>query len=195
MPHKDKEKKKQYMSEYYQTYKITHKEEIKRKRRLAYLKNKEKVKEQSDRYYREHREEKLRYDQKRHKNNRQHFNEYIRTRRHEELNIRLMSNIQRRIISSLRAIGGIRKAAHTKELVGCSTEFLKQYLQQTAIRNGYFDFDIEQYNGKRFHVDHVVPCAAFNLKCKYHQRLCFHWSNLQILEARENIRKSDRIAA
>lgn len=87
------------------------------------------------------------------------------------------------------------KTDKTLNLLGCSIEELKNHLQQTAIKNGYFDFNINNYSGKEYHIDHIIPCAAFNLKCNYHQKLCFHYSNLQILQSTKNIQKSDKIAA
>lgn len=84
------------------------------------------------------------------------------------------------------------KSKKTMELIGCSIEQLKEHLQQTAINNGYKNFDINNYSGYNYHIDHIIPCDSFNLKCSYHQRLCFNWSNLQILTAMENIIKSNK---
>jgi hypothetical protein len=85
------------------------------------------------------------------------------------------------------------KSNKTLELLGCSIEFLKEHLQQTAIKNGYLDFDINNYSGKEYHIDHIIPVDAFHLECGYHQRLCFHWSNLQMLTATENLEKRNKI--
>ena len=38
-------------------------------------------------------------------------------------------------------------------------------------------------------LDHVKPCASFNLQNEKEQQLCFNWSNLQPLEASANISK------
>ena len=43
-------------------------------------------------------------------------------------------------------------------------------------------------NGK-WHIDHIRPCASFTLRHASHQRACFHYTNLQPLWARENLRK------
>lgn len=66
-----------------------------------------------------------------------------------------------------------------------------KHLELTAIKNGYKDFNINNYDSSKFHIDHVVPCAAFRLECSYHQKLCFHWTNLQILERIKNQKKND----
>lgn len=84
------------------------------------------------------------------------------------------------------------KSASVLKLIGCSIEQLKEHLQQTAIKNGYSDFDINTYSGKEYHIDHIIPIDSFNLKCSYHQKLCFNYLNTQILESKENILKSNK---
>ena len=57
----------------------------------------------------------------------------------------------------------------------------------------FFDNNlINNYSGKDFHIDHKIPIDAFNLVCKYHQRLCFNYNNLQILKAEDNLEKHDK---
>ena len=85
---------------------------------------------------------------------------------------------------------GISKADRSLNLLGCSVEQLKQHLQETAIKNGYTDFDINNYDTSQFHIDHVIPCESFNLVNEDQQRRCFHYSNLQILTAKENLEKN-----
>jgi hypothetical protein len=55
------------------------------------------------------------------------------------------------------------------------------------------DFDINNYSGKDYHIDHIIPCASFDLTKPEEQLKCFNWSNLQILTAHENMSKSDNI--
>jgi len=86
------------------------------------------------------------------------------------------------------------KTAHTLELIGCSIEFLKRHLQKTVDdRYGVGVFNINNFDGGKWHIDHIVPCSAFNLKCSYHQRLCFNYTNLQILSKKDNLEKCNKI--
>jgi len=102
--------------------------------------------------------------------------------------------LRKRLSNRIRhAIKDNCKSEKTMNLIGCSIEYLKEHLQQTATKNGYGNFDINNYSGYKYHIDHILPCVAFNLNCSYHQKLCFNWSNLQILTAEENIRKLDKI--
>lgn len=68
-----------------------------------------------------------------------------------------------------------------------------KHLQKTAIDNGYTDFDICNYDGNEYHIDHIIPCSSFDLTDPEEQKKCFHWTNLQILSAFDNMSKSDNI--
>jgi hypothetical protein len=44
-------------------------------------------------------------------------------------------------------------------------------------------------NHGKWHIDHIKPCASFDLLHKKQQRKCFHYKNLQPLWAHENLSK------
>lgn len=102
------------------------------------------------------------------------------------LEFRVGSNLRRRIN---KAVHGISKSARTLVLIGCSVEFLKEHLQ-ASFRPG---MTWENY-GPVWHIDHIKPCAKFDLTDPEQQKLCFKWSNLQPLFALENIKKGDKYA-
>lgn len=115
---------------------------------------------------------------------------YKNIKRKTNSDFRIIDNIRRRINIALK---NNTKSNRTINLLGASIKKVKSYLQQTAIKNGYKNFNINNYSGKEYHIDHIVPCAVFNLSCSYHQKLCFNYTNLQILTAKENQEKSDNI--
>jgi hypothetical protein len=47
------------------------------------------------------------------------------------------------------------------------------------------------FNG--WHIDHIIPISSFDLTDIEQQKICFHYSNLQPLWAKENILKSNKI--
>lgn len=74
------------------------------------------------------------------------------------------------------------------KLIGCSIEDFWIYLESK------FEPGMTRENyGKVWHIDHIMPCAIFDLTKPEHQKRCFHFSNLQPLFAEDNRRKSDKI--
>jgi len=47
--------------------------------------------------------------------------------------------------------------------------------------------------GKHWNVDHVKPCASFDLEDAEEQEECFNWKNLQPLRADKNKSKGAKI--
>ena len=50
-------------------------------------------------------------------------------------------------------------------------------------------------NMGEWHVDHVRPCASFDLSDPQQQSVCFNWRNLQPLNGNENYEKRDSYTA
>jgi hypothetical protein len=112
-------------------------------------------------------------------------NLYRRKRRLTDPTFRLQDNLRSRIRVALR---GKCRSKRTMQLVGCSIENLWIYLESL------FEPGMTRENyGLVWHVDHIVPCAIFDLTNTDHQKRCFHFSNLQPLFASDNKRKSDKI--
>ena len=49
----------------------------------------------------------------------------------------------------------------------------------------------DNYLQHGWHLDHIRPCATFDLKDEEKQKVCFNWRNLQPLWGRENVIKSE----
>jgi len=79
------------------------------------------------------------------------------------------------------ALRGNKKSAKTAELTGCSFEQLKAHLEKQFRPGMTWD-----NRGKVWHIDHIKPCAKFDLSLPDAQRACFQYTNLQPLFAREN---------
>jgi hypothetical protein len=70
-----------------------------------------------------------------------------------------------------------------KEMVGCSPAFLMGWLESKFHGNMNWD-----NHGSVWHIDHVVPLSWFPTTLDW-QKVAWHYSNLQPLPAKENIRK------
>jgi hypothetical protein len=82
------------------------------------------------------------------------------------------------------------KSAPTRELLGCSPEFFKDYIE-SMFEEG---MTWENYgHGKGcWHIDHVTPCASFDFNDPEQQKECFHYKNLQPLWAEDNWAKGSK---
>jgi hypothetical protein len=71
-------------------------------------------------------------------------------------------------------------------LVGCSIEELRLHLESQFVAG------MTWANYGEWHVDHIRPCAMFDLTQDAQQRECFNWSNLRPLWGVENLRKGSK---
>jgi hypothetical protein len=82
---------------------------------------------------------------------------------------------------------GKSKSATTLKLTGCTAEELSKHLEE------HFLPGMTWANRGTWHIDHIKPCASFDLTKPAQQRKCFHYSNLQPLWGVDNIRKGAKL--
>jgi len=140
-----------------------------------YYKNHERNKQRSLAYNRAHKEEIRVRD-----------NAYRKARKANDPAYKLKSTLRIRINA---ALAGKTKSASTLEILGCTVDALKQHLQSKFTEGMHWN----NHGTHGWHVDHVIPCASFDLSDHEQQRKCFHYTNLQPLWAADNIRKSDNL--
>lgn len=118
--------------------------------------------------------------------NRQNRNKYLQRKKKEDKQFHIRKNIRDRMRA---AMNGRSKSKHTMELLGCSIEELKIYLEMRFTEGMSWD----NYGKKGWHIDHILPCASFDLTDPEQQKICFHYTNLQPLWAKDNYKKRDKI--
>ena len=69
------------------------------------------------------------------------------------------------------------------EYVGCSIDELKKHL------SSQFTEGMSWENYGEWHIDHIRPCASFDLSKDEERYECFNYSNLQPLWAKDNLKK------
>lgn len=164
-----------------QEYISNNKEKISSIAKKYYIKNKQKINE----YHKEH-YEKYNYQKQYAVKNRLKINEYNKIKYNTDLQAKLKSNISNRIRAALKSIN-IKKDNKTINLLGCNIEFYKQYLEQQ------FKPDMTWENhGILWEIDHIKPCAAFDLTDSKQQYECFHYLNTQPLYYSDNRSKRDK---
>jgi hypothetical protein len=172
------EENKKHISLQQKKYREENKERIAAQDKAWYEQNIEKVSAAGKRRYESNKAESIRQK-----------SEYRRKRLKSDPAFRVRVNLSTRLGNLLRTLGGA-KAESTMALVGCSRSELMLHLQ------GQFKQGMSWNNyGPVWHVDHIKPCALFNLLEVADQKACFHWSNLQPLLAQENLKKRARYTA
>lgn len=103
--------------------------------------------------------------------------------RHENAFARISRNLRDKV-----RLGLWRKPGFAISLSGCTTEQLRAHLErQFCARMSWANY------GTAWHIDHIIPCSAFDMTNPAHQAQCFHFTNLRPMWARANLRKSDKI--
>lgn len=78
---------------------------------------------------------------------------------------------------------GMVKVNTTMDLTGCDIDTLLNHLESQFLEGMTWE------NITKWHVDHILPIAAFDITDLAQQKLCFHYTNLQPLWGPDNIRK------
>lgn len=99
---------------------------------------------------------------------------------------RLKRRVMSRIWSAMNSQSV--NARGTFSAVGCSIQELRAHIEKQ------FTPGMTWANYGEWHVDHIRPCASFDLSDPEQFLACFNWSNLQPLWAAENLSKSDTYA-
>lgn len=100
---------------------------------------------------------------------------------------RITGNLRKRIRDVLK---GETKSGRSMSLIGCTGEELKLHLEAQFLPL----MDWSNYGPKGWHIDHIRPCASFDLSDPAQQKECFHYTNLQPLWSEENTSKGARWA-
>lgn len=178
----EKLKKSEYDKIYYQNNKI----KIQQRR----INSSEKIKESRKRYYENNKDIIYKRNKKyclKNKNKLKIYHkEYKKKRRNLDSSYKLIGNIRTKIYQSIKLNV---KHKSTIELLGCSIEELKKHLE-LKFKEG---MSWENYSKKGWHIDHIIPCASFELSDPEQQKVCFHYTNLQPLWWWENLSKADKL--
>ena len=189
---KDNKDRKEYIQKYNKKYWKQTKEQQTIKHKKWYKDNKEHM-QKYNKEYREKNLEKIReqdrkYNEKRRKDPKyrkwynEYRKEYDKQKRKTNINFKLKKNISRRIREMLKQ----NKSDITIQYCGCSLKQLKVHLEAR-----FTDGMTWNNYGNLWHIDHIIPCNAWDLVNKFEIVCCFNFRNLQPMWGGENISKRD----
>lgn len=140
-------------------------------------------------YRLEHKEKLTKYFKKYNREHREESRIYQNNRRKTDLKFNLNHKIRGAILKSLKRN---KNGYHWEDLVGYTLDALMNKLLQT-MPNGY---NWQDYLEGKLHIDHIIPVSAFYFTKPEHIdfKRCWELSNLQLLPAKENIRKSNHLS-
>ncbi len=164
-------KNKEKLREYYKKYREANKEKLSLAKRRHYLENKE--------HY-------INLRLEWHKNNPEKLAKYQRKLCSTNVNYKLAQRLRTRI---WYALSGKPKKGSLVELIGITLDELKGHLESKFQEGMNWD----NYGKNGWHVDHIRPCASYDLTDPEQQRQCFHYTNLQPLWAKDNLIKGAKI--
>ncbi len=113
-------------------------------------------------------------------------NEKARDRYRKDLQYR-KEKILRALVTQALSLYGHRKdkKCPADKLMGCTAYELTKKMEKKFSKGMTWE---------NIHLDHIIPCCAFDLTKESEQLKCFHYSNLQPLFAKDNYKKHHEYA-
>lgn len=186
--HQTSEKVQQYLKKYRKEYYEKNKEDILEKQKEKYKNNKEVYSKKNKKYRDNHKEKMSEYSKEYRKTHRKDINKKYLERKNKDSLFKFKCNIRSMIKKSFNK-KGFKKKYKSEIIFGCSIDDLIKHLIKTYEDN-YNEKWKDEYLSN-VHIDHIKP-----LKCAKNEeeviKLC-HYSNLQLLKAKDNLCKSSKL--
>jgi len=193
------ESNKDKISEQKKLYYIEKKTEMAEKKKVYYENNKEHLKEYNKNNYYVNKEGRAEYYQinkeiivKKRKIYKSTHKELVKAQRRKHTKKQMLTNVNYKLRKNIRGrinnaiINGFGKKSHkTTVLLGCDWNTVRMHLESQFVNGMSWD----NYGLFGWHIDHIRPCASFDLTDVDQQKECFNYKNLQPLWARDNLVK------
>ena len=111
-------------------------------------------------------------------------------RQPKDTNYNISNALRRSIIGALKR-QQIRKHRKTEELLGTDRKTARKHIE--SLFQPGMNWKNHGLGHGKWHIDHIIPCASFDLKCPVQQLACCHYKNLQPLWAIDNIKKGAKL--
>tara|TARA_R100000406_G_scaffold84165_1_gene67029 strand:- start:14 stop:991 length:978 start_codon:yes stop_codon:yes gene_type:complete len=87
--------------------------------------------------------------------------------------------------------GKNRKNTKTQILLGTNYKTARAHIE--SLFQPGMTWENHGIGWDKWHIDHIIPCSSFDLKCPVQQLACCHYKNLQPLWQKDNYEKRDKI--
>ena len=121
-------------------------------------------------------------------NNRKEIYKKCALKRESNPNYRLAINLRNRLNMAIR---NNQKVGSAVRDLGCSIEFLKQYLESKFLSG--MTWDNYGFGDDKWHIDHVIPLSNFDLTDRDQFLKACYYTNLQPLWQPKNFSKGSRL--
>jgi hypothetical protein len=153
-------------------------------RKILYQSNSVSINEKSKIYYQETKELNREKILERNRLWRKNNPTYTSDRKKIDPKFKMIKNIRRRLNRFINS-NKLTKRNTTIYLIGCTPDELKNYIENKFVNNMSWE------NQGMWHIDHIIPLSSAKTEDDL-IKLC-HYTNLQPLWAKDNLRKSNKI--
>jgi len=168
-------------------YRDRNKEKIFKRQQIYYQENKERIRVYKKEYQQKNRKAIAKRLKKWSQTHRKEIALYCKNRRNNDLNYKILCNLRSRLSAAISSQGA-HKSNRTMDLIGCSIVELKTHIQK-QFGDG-MTWENYGLGNKKWSIDHIIPCAYFDLTKIEEQKKCFHHTNLQPLWNKRNCEKN-----
>ena len=186
----NRERQRAYSKEYTQRPQVKERNRVAALDRYYRLKQSQewvaKARERARKWQEKNKEKSKELQRKWRERNPQRANQYVKTRYAEDPQFALACRVRARVYQAAKK-GGVSKTGRTEELIGCSFDFLRQHIERQ------FKGGMSWGNAGSFHIDHIIPLAAFDLTDQMQLKVACNWQNMRPLPPSENMRKGAKI--
>ena len=181
---------KERITQYNKSRWMLNKPTLQKKNKLYVQTHKSEIKEYLKRFHKENKEHVKQYTVEYRKRNKEKLKEQRRerskTRKLTDPTFKLSGNLRNRFQRALTNQKGWKYESLSK-ILGCSMEFARSYLETLFLPG------MTWLNYGDWEIDHIIPCASFDLSKLEDQKKCFHFTNLQPLWWLDNVKKGDKL--
>jgi hypothetical protein len=136
-------------------------------------------------YYKENYEKEIGYYKLNHEKNKKKQREYVKQKYQNNILYSLKIKLNGRLHKVLKK-NDLTKNYKFCDILGCNLQEFKLYFESKFTEGMSWEL-----MGKEIHIDHIIPCDS--AKEEEHLIKLFHYTNLQPLWAKDNIKKSNKI--